>query len=152
MRDYLYAVAAGMPLLVRAVVKGAPIKPPMTPPAAWSPAHPRIPPHLAKTGASIKNDPIIEPATKADKTEIETKLSVPVKAFSKQFRYPKSRVSTSKTRLAAVKPRKKRSSGLNIKFITVAIRPTAVAVPNFRVHHTARINEVKPIISHKKGN
>jgi hypothetical protein len=38
-----------------------------------------------------------------------------------------------------------------MKLMTVAIIPTAVAVPNFRVHHTTRISDVKPIRSHKKG-
>jgi len=143
-------VAAGIPLKVRAVVKGAPIRPPMTPPAACNAAHAKTPPHPAKFGGG-KNNPIMEPAKAAEKTEIKTKLTVPVKALSKQFLYPKSRVNTSKTKLAAVNPKKKKASGLNTKFITVAMRPTAVAVPNFRVHHTARINEANPMRSHKKG-
>jgi len=147
-------VAAGIPLAVRAVVKGAPIKPPMTPPTPCNAAHPRTPPRGARAGAGIKNNPIIEPATAADKTEIKTKLTVPIKALSKQFLYPQSRVSTSKTKLAAVKPKKKTESGRvgNEKLITVAMRPTTVAVPNFLVHHTAKISDEKPIRSHKKGN
>ncbi len=149
--DRLCIVAAGIPLAVRAVVKGAPIKPPMPPPTACNAAHPRTPPQLTRAGAGIKNNPMIEPATAADKTENKTKLTVPIKALSKQFLYPRSRVSTSKTKLAIVNPRKKKASGLNMKFMTVAIRPTAVAVPNFRVHHTARIREAKPIRSHRKG-
>jgi len=148
---YLCTIAAGIPLAVRAVVKGAPIKPPMTPPTACNAAHPRTPPQLAKAGAGMKNSPIIEPATAAEKTEIKTKLTVPVRGLSKQFLYPRRRVRTSKTKLAMVKPRKKKASGLNKKLITVAMRPTAVAVPNFRVHHTARISEAKPIKSHRKG-
>jgi hypothetical protein len=146
----LCTVAAGIPLVVRAVVKGAPIRPPMTPPTACNPAHTRTPPQLAKAGAGIKNNPIIEPATAAEKTEIKTKLTVPTMALSKQFLYPKSRVSTSKTKLAAVKPKKKEASGLK-KVIMVTMMPTMVAVPNFRVHQTARISDVKPIRSHKKG-
>jgi hypothetical protein len=122
----------------------------MTPPTACNVAHPRRPPELAKFGGG-KTNPIIEPATAAEKTEIKTKLTVPVRALPKQFLYPKSRVSTSKTKLAAVKPKKKKASGLNKKLITVAMMPTAVAVPNFRVHHTARISDAKPIRSHKKG-
>ena len=148
---YFWIVAVRIPLAVRAVVKGAPINPPMTPPTAWRLTHPRTPPHVAKAGAGIKNNPIIKPATAAEKTEIKTKLTVLAKALSKQFPYPKSRVSTSKRKLVAVKPRKKRASGLNEKFIAVAMRPTAVAVPNFRVHHTARISDAKPIRSHRKG-
>jgi len=124
--------------------------PPMTPPTACNVAHPRTPPQLAKFGGG-KIHPIIEPATAAEKTEIKTKPTVPVKALSKQFLYPKSLVNTSKTKLAAVKPKKKKASGLNKKFITVAMRPTIVAVPNFRVHQTAKISDVKPIMSHKKG-
>lgn len=125
--------------------------PPITPPTACNAAHPRTPPQLVKAGAGMKNNPIIEPAKAAEKTEIRTKLTVPVKALSKQFLYPKSLVRTSKTKLATVKPKKKKASGLNKKFITVAMMPTAVAVPNFRVHHTARISEAKPMRSHKKG-
>ena len=127
------------------------MKPPITPPTACNAAHPRTPPQLAKAGADMKNSPIIEPATAAEKMEIKTKLAVLITGFSKQFLYPKSRVSTSKTKLAKVKPKKKKASGLNMKFITVAIKPTAVAVPNFLVHHTARISEAKPIRSHRKG-
>jgi len=139
-----------MPLAVKAVVKGAPITPPMTPPTACNAAHPRTPPQLARFGGG-KIHPIIEPATAAEKTEIKTKLTVPIKGLSKQFLYPKRRVNISKTKLATVKPKKKKASGLNTKFITVAMMPTAVAVPNFRVHHTARISDAKPIRSHKKG-
>jgi hypothetical protein len=148
---YVCDAGVGIPLFVRAVAKGAPMKPPITPPTACNAAHPRTPPQLTKAGAAIKNNPIIEPATAAEKTEIKTKLIVPVTGFSKQFLYPISLVSTSKTKLAAVKPKKKKASGLNMKFITVAIKPTAVAVPNFRVTHTAKISEAKPIKSQRKG-
>jgi len=127
------------------------MEPPMTPPIACNATQTRTPPQDAKAGAGIKNNPMIEPAKAAEKTDIKTKLTVPVKALSKQFLYPKSRASTSKTKLATVKPKKKKASGLNKKFITVAIRPTAVAVPNFLVHHTAIISDAKPIRSHKKG-
>ena len=142
-----------MPLFVRAVAKGAPMDPPITPPTACNAAHPRTPPTLAKAVAGMKNDPMIEPATAADKTEIKTKLTVPVKAFSKRFLYPTSRASASKTKLATVKPKKNTESGRvgNEKLITVAMSPTAVAVPNFLVHHTARVRDEKPIRSHRKG-
>ena len=127
------------------------MNPPITPPTACNAAHPRTPPQLANAGAVIKNSPIIEPATAAEKMEIKTKLTVPIAGLSKQFLYPKSLVSTSKTKLATVKPKKKKASGLNMKLITVAIKPTAVAVPNFRVTHTAKISEAKPIKSHRNG-
>lgn len=94
---------------------------------------------------------MIKPATAAEKTEIKIKLTVPTKALSKQFLYPKNLVNASKTKLVAVKPRKKKASGLNRKLMTVAMMPTAVAVPNFLVHHTATISDAKPIVSQRKG-
>jgi len=52
---------------------------------------------------------------------------------------------------AAVKPKKCTASGLNMKFITVAMKPTNVAVPSFLTHHTANISAAKPIRSQRKG-
>ncbi len=124
----------------------------MTPPTAWSTAHAMTPPHLAKAMAVMKKEPMMEPATKADMTEISTRQSEPAYALSKRFLYPTSRVRTSKTRLAAVKPTKKRSSGLNMKLIAVAIRPTDVAAKNLRVHQTARSRDENPIRSQRKGS
>lgn len=60
--------------------------------------------------------------------------------------------ATSKTALAAVKPKKVTVLGLNMKLMTVAISPTTVAEPSLCVHQTVIVNAVKPIISHRKGS
>ena len=58
---------------------------------------------------------------------------------------------TSNNIAPARKPKNWSAAGLTIKFITNAIHPTIVAVPNFRDHQIARIKEAKPIRSHAKG-
>jgi len=57
----------------------------------------------------------------------------------------------SKTMLAAVKPRKWVPPGLKMKFITVAMIPTADAAPGFLIHQTVSTRTAKPIKSQKRG-
>ena len=100
----------------------------------------------------MKNDPIIKPATAADKVEIDIMLIVILTFFPKMLSYLISHAEISKTALAAVKPRNWVAAGLKMKLITVAITPIIVTDPSFLVHHTATVNTEKPIKSQRKGS
>ena len=128
-----------------------PMVPPMMPPTAWSPAHPKTPPHCIKACDDMKNNPITKPAKAAEKTEVKSSAIEPMCLFSNKRLYPIKNVSISNTMDAAKKPKKWRAYGLTIRLITNAINPTKVAVPIFLDHHTARINAAKPMRSQAKG-
>ena len=50
--------------------------PPITPPAACSPAQPATPPQAAIAGIGMKNEPMMNPATAAERVEIATALVI----------------------------------------------------------------------------
>ena len=140
------------PLAARPSTRATPMDPPITPPTACRPAHPRTPPHLAKAGATMKYVPMIRPATAADSTEtLSSKIEVR-EAFLKYRSYLSGNVTASKTMLAAVNPKKNTPPGFNTKFMTVAISPTMLAAPGFRTHQTVNESTAKPITSQSIGN
>lgn len=133
------------------MTRAMPMDPPIIPPTAWRPTHPRTPPQLTKATAGMKYVPMTKPATAADSKEMENNEMAVKDDLLKQTLYLASQASASKKTLAAVKPRKKRPAGLKMKFMEVAMRPTAVAAPGFLTHHTVRESTAKPIISQRIG-
>jgi hypothetical protein len=103
---YFFTSILRTPLVARPTTKVTPINPPIMPPITCSPTQPRTPPHLVKAGATMKNVPMIKPATAADSTETESIETVTNNGFLKHLSYPMSFAVTSKTTLAAAKPRK----------------------------------------------
>ncbi len=99
----------------------------------------------------MKNVPMMKPATAAESVEIVTILTMVFTVFLNALSYLTSHEVASKTTLAAVKPKKTAAAGLNMKLMTVAMRPTAVVDPSFLVHHTVSARTEKPIISHRIG-
>ena len=99
----------------------------------------------------MKKGLIMEPAKVPERTDRAIKLIVLSFRFPKQVLYPTLLVVKSKRTLAARNPRNCVAVGRRMKLINVAIRPTAVAAPNFLVHHTAIMRQVKPIKSQTKG-
>lgn len=136
----------------RAVSKAPPINPPASPPAACSAIHVATPPHAVKACVVMIRVPIIRPASAADSTEMTTRVAAVKNRCLNILLYPKRLVSRSKNRLAAVNPRKYTPLGLSIRLKTVAMAPTAVATPGFRIHHDVRLRAAKPITSQKIGN
>lgn len=139
------------PLAIKAFVKDTPTAPPITPPIACNPAQPKTPPHLVRAAKGMKNDPMNRPATAAEDTETANRKIDPKSLFSNKRLYPNRETRTSNMMQAAVKPKKWKAVGLNIKFIIVAMQPTNVAVPIFLTYHTANIMAEKPIKSQQKG-
>jgi hypothetical protein len=99
----------------------------------------------------MKKLPIIRPAIAAEPIEIASKEETATAEFLNTRLYPIELVATSNTMLAAVKPRKKRPPGFNMKLISVATKPTTVAAPNFLTHQNVRLKAAKPSMSHRMG-
>jgi hypothetical protein len=99
----------------------------------------------------IKKRPIMEPAKAPESTDRAIKLIILTFRLPKQVLYPTILVVKSKRTLAARKAKNCMAVGRRMKLIIVAMRPTAVAAPNFLVHHTAMMRQVKPIRSQTKG-
>ena len=122
--------------------------PPITPPTTCKTAKKAKPPNIA---GFIKRTPIIVPATAVEIADTKSRLIILNIGFSRQLLYPISLARTSKTILAAVKPKKWVASGLNVKVIIVAIIPVSATAPNFLVCHNTKISEITPSVSHKNG-
>ena len=94
---------------------------------------------------------MIKPASAVEAMEMNNRLIALGIGLSKQFRYPINPARISKTTLAAMKPKKWVASGLSISVRMVAITPVTVTVPNLLAHQRAKINEITPSMSHRKG-
>lgn len=92
--------------MVRAFIRVTPIAPPIIPPIACNPAHPATPPQLVRAWGGMKNNPIIEPATAAENTEITNRVVEPASRFSNIRLYPLKKVRRSNMTDAAKKPKK----------------------------------------------
>jgi len=92
-------------LEVRAVTRNAPIVPPITPPTACNPAQPDTPPHSDSAEPAMKNAPIMNPATAAERVEMIIAMIAVLNAFLKKLLNPASVDIKSNTRAAAVNPK-----------------------------------------------
>lgn len=129
-----------------------PKMPPINPPVACKPANNQTVPYtLVIMLGVMKKLPIITPATAPEIVDRATKLTLLDLGLLKHVLYPTILVVISKRTLATVNAMKWRAVGRRTRLITVAMTPTAVAVPSFLVHHTAMMRQVKPIRSQAKG-
>ena len=114
----------------------------MMPPIACKPEQATMPPHLCRIRGSMKKTPMIKPAIVAEITESAKRMIDPKDFFSNRRLCPVEEAITSKNIEATVKPKMCTASGLNMKFIMVAINPTNVAVSSFLTHHTANTRAI----------
>lgn len=93
----------------RDATRVAPIVPPITPPTACNPAQPTAPPHSDRAGPAMKNEPIMNPASAAERVEMTIAMVIVLAAFLKKLLNPTIDDVKSNTKAAAVKPKNVRA-------------------------------------------
>lgn len=93
----------------------------------------------------------MRPAIRVDRIDSNTNRIGPISLLSSRFLYPMAMEEMSKTKLAAVNPRKWSAVGLRMKLRRVAMSPIADAHRGLLVHQIVRIRRDAPTMSQRMG-